>query len=156
MINTTSFSAVASQSVDSVFSSTYDVYKIVVNLIPTSTSDTVTFRLRASGSDTTANYTSYRVGYNGSIVFGGANNSGTDDWYCGLDAVSSTCTGAEITFFRPNVASQTNFIALGNSATAAVQMAGGIQTDSTQFDGFKIAIISGTFTGNVSVYGLAK
>jgi hypothetical protein len=156
LINTTSFSAVGSQSVNSVFKSTYDTYKLIVNLIPTSTTDTVTLRLRASGTDTTANYTSYRIGWNGSVVFGGTNNSGSDDFYFGLDAVSSTCVGSEITLYRPNVASQTNFSGLGNSATQAFQVTGGIQADSTQFDGFTIAIISGTFTGNVSVYGLAK
>ena len=154
LINTTSFSTVASQSVDSVFSSTYTNYKLLINIFPTSTSDTVTLRLRASGSDTTSNYTSARVGWNGSVVFGGTDASGTDDWYPGTDAFSSGTSAIDMTIFRPNVASNTNFVSLG-SGVGLIQFASGRQTDSTQFDGFKLAVASGTFTGNVSVYGLA-
>ena len=155
LLNTTSFSAVASQSVDSVFSSTYDVYKIILNIIPTSTADTVTFRLRASATDTTANYTSFRIGFNGSVLFSGLNNSGVDDWYVGIDG-TSTVSSLDMTIYRPNNASQTTFTAMGQVSSGAFQSAGGFQSDTTQFDGFKFAIISGTFTGTISTYGLAK
>lgn len=154
LINTTSFSAVASQSVDNVFTSTYENYKLIINIFPTSTSDSITLRLRASGSDTTANYTSARVGWNGSVVFGGTDNTGTDDWYIGIDGNAST-SACDLTLFRPNIAGNTSFTSLG-SGVGLIQFASGRQTDSTQFDGFKLAIISGTFTGNVSTYGLAK
>lgn len=154
LIRTTSFSAVASVSEDNVFTSTYENYKLIINIFPTSTSDSITMRLRASGSDTTANYASARVGWNGSVVFGGSNNTGTDDWYFGIDGNANTSAG-DLTLFRPNIAGETSFTALG-SGVNLIQFASGRQTDSTQFDGFKLAIISGTFTGNVSVYGLAK
>ena len=155
LINTTSFVAVASQSVDSVFTSTYENYKIIINIFPTSTADTCTFRLRASGTDTTVNYNSGRLGFNGSVTFNGLNVTGTDDWYIGYDA-SSTTSCADMTLFRPQIASPTSFISIGNTGSMTFQTTGGSQSDSTQFDGFKIAIITGTFTGNVSVYGLAK
>ena len=50
LINTTSFSAVASQSINDVFSTTYDNYFIVANILP-STNLSLQLRLRASGSD---------------------------------------------------------------------------------------------------------
>jgi len=155
LINTTAFTAVASQSVNNVFTSTYENYKILINIFPTSTADTCTFRLRASGSDTTSNYESGRLGYNGSVTFNGLNVSGTDDWYVGYDA-TTTASCVDITLFRPQIAARTQFMALGNTGSMTIQMTGGTQTDSTSFDGFTIFVVTGTMTGNVSVYGLAK
>ena len=155
LINFTSFSAVASQSLNNVFTSTYENYKILVNVFPTSTADTCTFRLRASGTDTTSNYESGRLGYNGSVTFNGLNTSGTDDWYVGYDA-TTTASCVDMTIFRPQIAARTQFMAIGNTGSMTIQMTGGTQTDSTSFDGFTIAVVTGTFTGNVSVYGLAK
>ena len=55
-INTTSFSAVASQSINDVFSSTYDNYRIVLEIASASGCD-LNFRYRVSGADnSTANY----------------------------------------------------------------------------------------------------
>jgi len=50
-LNTTSFSAVASQSINDVFSSTYDAYRIVMDLLGSEASTGLRFRLRVSGSD---------------------------------------------------------------------------------------------------------
>jgi len=56
LLNTTSFSAVASQSVNDVFSTTYDHYKILVTLTNT-VGEGVIFRYRVSGADnSTSNY----------------------------------------------------------------------------------------------------
>ena len=59
LINTTTFSAVSSQSVNDVFSATYDNYKIVCQF-SSSADQEVFFRLRASGSDLTTSV--YRTG----------------------------------------------------------------------------------------------
>ena len=50
LINTTSFSGVTTQSINDVFSATYDYYYILAN-IDAPGSANLTFRLRASGSD---------------------------------------------------------------------------------------------------------
>jgi len=155
LINTTSFSSVASQSVNSVFTSTYTNYKLIFNIDP-GTADSITFVLRASGVDTTANYASARMGWNGSVQFNGNNNTGTDDWYIGFDASASQHNAGDMTLFKPQAATQTSFICFGKTGTLIPQIAAGTQTDSTQFDGFTLSIISGTFTGTVSTYGLAK
>jgi hypothetical protein len=55
LLNTTSFSAVASQSVNDVFSATYKMYKILLNT--TSAANTLEFRFRVAGADnSTSNY----------------------------------------------------------------------------------------------------
>ena len=52
LLNTTSFSAVASQSVNDVFSATYDNYKIILNIDSTSSASyDLVLRLRVGGSD---------------------------------------------------------------------------------------------------------
>ena len=155
LINTTAFSAVASFTLNSVFTSTYENYKILINLFPTTSAASCTFRLRASGTDTTTNYECGRLGFNGSVVFSGLNETGTDDWYVGIDG-TSTSSSLDMTIYRPEIAATTKFVSLGVTSTSTIQFCGGSQSSSTQFDGLTFAIASGTFTGNVSVYGLAK
>ena len=140
---------------NSVFTSTYENYEIYISLFPTSTADTTTFRLRASGTDETTNYESGRHGFNGSVVFSGLNVTGTDDWYIGYDG-TATNSCAKMTIFRPQIAAPTKFISTGVSGSMPFQTTGGTNSNSTSYDGFTLLILSGTFTGNVSVYGLAK
>lgn len=155
LIQTTTFSAVASISLNNVFTSTYENYEIYINSFPTSTADTTTFRLRASGTDATTNYESGRLGFNGSVVFSGLNVTGTDDWYIGYDG-SATNACAKMTIFRPQLAEPTKFYSTGVTGSMTFQSTGGTNSNSTSYDGFTLLILTGTFTGNVSVYGLAK
>jgi hypothetical protein len=155
LIQTTTFSAVASISLNNVFTSTYENYEIYINSFPTSTADTTTFRLRASGTDATTNYECGRLGFNGSVVFSTLNPTGTDDWYIGYDG-SATNSCAKMTIFRPQLAEPTKFYSTGVTGAMPFQSTGGTNSNSTSYDGFTLAIITGTFTGNVSVYGLAK
>jgi hypothetical protein len=63
LINTTSFSAVSSQSFDDVFSATYDNYKIFYRYLKATTTSDAQLRMRVSGADnTSANY-KYHYGY---------------------------------------------------------------------------------------------
>ena len=51
LLNTTSFTAVASQSINDVFSATYDFYRIIGNLTGSAAAADLSFRLRVSGAD---------------------------------------------------------------------------------------------------------
>ena len=91
LLNTTSFSAVASQSINSVFSSTYENYRIVYTTSGFSASDALTLRLRASGTDlSSANYS-----------------------YCGTKNASNTATISAL-----NASGQTS-MALGSTNSGA-------------------------------------
>ena len=60
-----------------------------------------------------------------------------------------------MTLFRPQTATKTSFLSSAFSpypATQYLQLVGGEQTDSTQFDGFTIANAS-DIAGTISVYG---
>jgi hypothetical protein len=55
LINTTSFSGVASQAINSVFSATYINYRIVMNIVG-STASNIRFKMRVAGTDNSGSY----------------------------------------------------------------------------------------------------
>lgn len=153
-------SAVASQSVNSVFTSTYDNYKIFVVITGSSADDnTLNMRLRASGTDTTTNYNGQRMYIAGSFVQD-INASGTDEWNISLlDKDQPYQTGVEINLYSPNLA-QTTAVHTFNVGAAAgasyIMGTAGRQASSTVFDGFTLLALSGTMSGVVSTFGVAK
>jgi len=87
LLNTTSFSAVASQSINDVFNATYDTYQIVTDLSASSNNgETVLMRLRVAGADNTSNnyrYGQYFIGAYDSIAAGNNNNTATTSFQIG-------------------------------------------------------------------------
>jgi hypothetical protein len=153
----TTFSGVSSQSVNSVFTSTYTNYRVIV--IITSSSDPgelVNLRFRASGSDTSTNYSGQRIFGSNTTVGAGRNSSGTDDHCTGGETGDSNPLIMDI--FNPNVAAPTQILTEGwsNAASTARSLSGGAQSSSTQFDGFTLFAGAGTFGGTITIYGLAK
>ena len=113
--------------------------------------------MRASGSDTSANYSCIRLGADGSSPFTSLNQNGTDEWYVGLDTGSNYGI-IELTVFNPQSAAPTVFNASAYWKPASpqyIQFTGGVQTDNTSFDGFTLLVSSGDFTGTIYTYGLA-
>ena len=109
------FSTSTSVTRDSVFSSTYDNYKIFVNITDGSAATTQCgFRLRASSTSTTTNYGGHRnyVKTGGTAVHGSA--FGTTYIYLGdVDSGSVDVTCSDITLFAPNLAAPTKYLAQG-------------------------------------------
>ena len=155
LINTTTFSGVSSQSFNNVFTSAYTNYKITFVWTAPTNNAGVTMRLRASGSDTSANYKNQNIYGSNTTIATRQNDTGTDDWYLGMD-VNNNTTG-EFTIFRPQTATKTAFVGLGFSAytsTQYIMINGGEQSDSTQFDGFTVFASTG-MAGTISIYGLS-
>ena len=162
LINTTSFSAVASQSFTSIFSSTYDNYRIVVNISGNSANDGDQFlRLRSASTDATTNYqySSFIKSANGTdqsfnsttptyIKLGAQDTSAVQGQAYSVDIVSPFL--AQYTKFNCNVTLQTD---------AGVWCGGvvsGLNYNQTSYDGFTLHTQNGTFTGTASVYGYNK
>jgi hypothetical protein len=164
LISTTTFSGVATQSFNSVFSSTYANYLIAYNIVAADTAAArgIYLRYRASGTDTTTSYAGN---------MGAWNIEGTTQTY--NEVVAST-TFTQLGFssatseinrllgsayiYNPNVAQYT---ALTGQAISEKQGAykGGyqtysMQTGTTQFDGFTLYASSGNISGTVRIYGL--
>ena len=154
----------SSLSVDNVFSSAYDVYKIIVfGNTASANSCQLQLRMRAGGSDATSTYRGLREYANiGASGLSHGSDTGSSYWYIG-DITSSQPqeSGFEITLHKPYLAQHTNFMSIGSSAWSDsafyLQRAYGLETSNTQFDGFTILPINGSHTFNLAyrVYGLS-
>jgi hypothetical protein len=158
------FSTSTSITRDSVFSSTYNNYKIFINITDGSaTTVQCALRLRASSTSTTSNYGGHRnyVSTGGTATHG--SSFGTTYFYIGdTDSGSTDATCTEITLFAPNLAAPTKYIAHGQgfwSSSFYSQQIYAFQSDSTQFDGIEIYPFSpggATITGNVQIFGIKQ
>ena len=162
LINTTSFSGVASQSFTSIFSSTYDNYRIVVNISGNSANDGDQFlRLRLASTDATTNYqyssfiktaTGTDQSFNSTtptyIKLGAQDNASAQGQAYSVDIISPFL--AQYTKFNCNVTLQTDAGAWCGGVIA------GLNYNQTSYDGFTLHTQNGTFTGTASVYGYNK
>jgi hypothetical protein len=152
LLNTTSFSAVASQYFTGVFSSTYQNYRIVGQW--TAAPSVVKLRMSNAGSAITTS--TYRRG-------GWYNFTGSSSGYYYPSAsetsvvLSDTATAySVIDIFRPFEANPTGIVfqTYGDTGAAGMAIAGfGANTNSTSYDGFQLSPDSGTTTGTVRIYG---
>jgi hypothetical protein len=156
LLNTTSFSAVASQSVTSIFSSTYDNYRIIYNLTGSTSTNTL-MRLRTSSDDSSASYNKQYL-YAASTTVLAARSNGQTSWLLGDHGTDLTFNTTDL--IGPNLAQPTGGFQLAGQLFASgsnnwfSNVLG--HTASTQFTGFTIYPASGTITGTVSVYGYNK
>jgi len=154
-INTTSFTAVSDVATDSLFSSTYDVYRIVLSFT-SSGSNNIALNLRSGGVDTSTNYVLQTLQADDTTV--NASRASTANF---ANFGSTGINAIMIDMFNPNVASRTNYFVRmvrdgGAGATANQFVNACTQTDSTQFTGIKFIPGVGTITGSFTVYGYEK
>jgi hypothetical protein len=164
LLNTTSFSGVASQSVNDVFSATYKDYLLKIDVTSGSGDlNDCRLRLRVSGTDTTTNYVSTRIGNSrGSTAPAGDTDTGGVDAFF-LFATDKDANGeskSRLDVISPFQASSYTFFMnqfIGNYSNNTLNaVTTGQQNSTTQFTGFTIIASVGNITGSVSVYGYNK
>ena len=138
------------QNFDSVFSATYEYYKIIANLSASSAAD-VDMKLRVAGVTTSTNYLGNRVSGTGSTA--AAQAGPATYWTFGELDTGKSIMSWDIA--GPFLTQQTAMIGSYGFSTNAVRTYYNAQTDSTSFDGFAL-IFSANATGTVTVYGYAK
>ena len=159
LLNTTSFSGVASQSVNDVFSATYENYKIIITISDLSVDGTTRLKLRVSGTDSSASYYS---AYNGIAVDGAgftftennvstgmvvtSGDGGTDNIYSYAGDILKPFLAVSTLMSGISTSSKSDGTFVGMPGATAHQVA-------TSYTGFSIIPASGTITGKVSVYG---
>jgi len=157
LINTTSFSAVASQSINDVFNATYDNYRIIVKITSASNDQAeLRFRARVSASDNSSNnyvVGNLYVGVTDNNVASNTNNATIS--FFGLGNYDSVVgSGHSVDLYNPFATQNTQLTA---NATGSILLAlGGSMTVTTSYTGFTLLASAGTITGNVSVYGYNK
>ena len=152
LLNTTSMSAVSSQTVSSVFSSTYDSYRIFLRFTAISTSNVdIKLSLRISSDVDATNgtiLTAAGATVTGASAVGRLGSASTS--YPGM--YTSVCD-----LMSPNLATKTNGSAAGfyvtNAGFETSFTSGFAWNNNTQYTGFTITPSAGTMTGTIQVYG---
>jgi hypothetical protein len=161
LLNTTSFSGVASQSFNNVFTSTYENYKVFVNWTGT-VDEFLLIRFRAAGSDNTSlNYYSmdFSMLSNSTTLSGGQNNASSSGRF-GYQGASVETSHLEAAIFSPQISTKTTgwngqSVRWGG-AVSSWRPFGGSLSVTTAYDGFTLIPGSGNISGVCSVYGMAK
>ena len=163
LINTTTFSAVASVSLPAnTFSSTYDNYRIIFTTTAIGTADYVYLRMRSSGSDDTGSnyaYAAYgRTSTDGATTEG---STGTTSQRMAYSALATGMRNIVLDVYLPNTTNRTtwNYFASwedsGSPNVYLSQNGGGVMRTATQYDSLSF-FKSGTFTGTITAYGYKK
>ena len=157
-ITTSSFSSATAASVDSVFSSTYDNYLILLNVETTSGSNAMNLRFRTSGSDnTTSNYGSgwmYQAFGTGGTSGNLGSAAATNLAY--IQDITGYPTSNVMTVFNP-FAIKNTFASWSTVQGNNYRSTGGLEFKATtSFDGISFICAAGTFGGTISVYGYKK
>ena len=167
LISTTSFSGVAGQSINDVFSATYDSYRIIVDAYGTvAGANLLSFRIRVSGSDISTNSytTNSKFNYSGTattfdLASGSAATSLMELAYLPANSGDGRTTMA-LDIHNPFTAFPTTIHGTGTGTRATIALTGAYITGQiptlTSYTGFTIFPGSGTITGRLSVYGYNK
>jgi hypothetical protein len=153
LLNTTSFSAVASQSINNCFSASYDVYKINLVFVA-STNNTIFSRLRVGGVDnsTASSYSSQYV--QGSTSSASAANSLDTAWTITPGSTNRGIVSFDIA--QPFVAATTVLTGTGGRVDT-VRSIFAHHNQSVSYDGFTFFGDGvSTITGYVQVFGYNK
>ncbi len=148
------FSAVGSVSRTADFTTTYDAYRIIFNIVTATVGASTWLRFSTSGTDnTSAAYAIYGSPFNSGLSqtkldFLRAEANSTQGNYCSIDVIN------------PKLASNTLVSGTGvwddSAAGAGAFYMGGFFLGTTAFDGFSFIVTSGAMTGTLAVYGYNK
>lgn len=161
LLNTTSFSAVSSQSINDVFSTNYTNYRIVTSFTGTLQGD-LYLRLRVSSTDNTSNnYYFAKMGYaynNAAVNFG---PNALSSYFIVGGTNGSGMSSVDITVYEPFTALNTGFTSnwqtrVDGANVFASGANGGQMSVTTSYTGFSLVPASGSITGSVSVFGFNK
>jgi hypothetical protein len=143
------FTGVSSISLNGVFTGTFDNYLIETRITP-GASLFNRVRLRASGTDSSANYTETLIYQSIAGAPAGAGGSTTQ---VQITPNGSGACAARAEVFSPYLASPTVLLAQSFASGSEQIIVAASNTASTQFDGFTLYPSTSTITGVVRVYG---
>jgi hypothetical protein len=153
LLNTTSFSAVSSQSINDVFSTTYNNYKLIFVGV-CSTAAGLRFRGRVSGADnSTSNYFNQVVKGNNTTVEASRESSQTSS---DIGEMGTNTSSISLDIFSPFLTAKTQISGLNEVGLNVIVMRSGGFNDTTSFTGFTVFPASGTITGTITIYGYNK
>jgi hypothetical protein len=156
---TQSFSSVSSVAFEDVFSSDFRNYKLVGEVSGLSGQLRFSFFTSGTTEFTTSVYSFTGYGYDDENNF--RTNTGNDVSYWELDHTTGDQVCFDYTIYKPYLASDTFYSGTNLTERTAgsvyILMAQGGNVDSaTSFAGCNIYPSAGTFSGNISIYGIKE
>lgn len=149
------FSGASSVSLNGVFSSTYDNYRILLQGSSSTPAD-LAVRMRLSGTDnTTSNYQHQQIVGSSTSISGSRTINGTSA-RVGEIYQSPSISICSIDFFNPAIAVHTSFFSnsgLQSNTSIAISVEHNAHGVATAYDGVTFIPSSGTITGTIGVYG---
>ena len=148
------FTSAATLSVNGVFTSSQDNYLFVMQLTVASDA-TLTYKLRASGTDTSSGYAYQDIYASSTTVSSGGRDTAQAAARFG-SFYTTARNGCHMYFYGPNLVQPTaaRSITVSSASGAYIQDYASTQSGSTAFDGFTIG--GGTITGTMTIYGLSQ
>jgi hypothetical protein len=153
------FSDITSVSLNGVFSSIYDSYKVLVDITNSSTSSDLSFKYRTSGTDLSGTYYGGFTGLNhsGTVVTWAINNS-SGAKLSEFNTFNKRATFVDLSLYGPfltNTKSATwNTQCVHTSTQTGMGGAGGVSYDTSgsSSDGISFIKSSGTMSGTVRIF----
>jgi len=157
LINTTTFSAVESQSVNNVFTSTYANYKIDLTITAKSVNSAVNLRYRVGGEDNSTGNYNYGATISRTSSAAAGNGGSNATLFPMLFSNAGFPAGGTYQIYSPQLSAVTlaTYISMGGDTSTYLSLSGGCQfSANTVFDGFTVIAASGTIGGTIRVYGI--
>ena len=155
-ISSTTFSDVASHSVNNCFNATYSNYYIVVETT-SATGSQLGFQLRVGGVNATAtDYQFATASYNSNSSTASFGDRSTSSAYMNFGTLGPNKSNAYGTIFNPFIAEVTRMISHSANFDTYAYSKNMSSTHSlaTSYDGFTLLPNTGNITGYVRVYGV--
>jgi len=150
----TTFSAVASFTFDSVFTSTYTNYLMTI-LYTTSAVANISVKMRVGGVSASTNYNRNR-GYFVTTGVGVETDTAQTSGRLLVHSASGQGAGM-IEIFQPFVAAKTVITSHHGASDATYnELLNITHTTATAYDGMEFAVASGTMSGSYAIYGYSK
>jgi hypothetical protein len=149
----TAFTAAAAVTADSVFSSSYTNYRILIMSTSAAGAPQMNFTLRASGTAATTNYNWNAFSVNGATLTG-SSATAQAAWTGGLTTTAPSWWAIDL--FNPQVAAQTNMLMTMSQNQFQSWLYWSNNTNATAYDGIGFAPASSTITGSYTIYGYGK
>ena len=155
----TSFSTAASVTADSVFTSTYETYLVRVRI--TTNAGNLLYRLRASGTSSSADYGHIRARNESSTGLSATAQSAQTSGFIDGTLAGGSVRAVDLILNGPQLALETPWLAHGygvntNDTTFDAYWVGGLHNVATAYDGIELLSSSGNITGNYTIYGYSK
>jgi hypothetical protein len=156
-INRTVFTAAATTTIDGLFSDTYENYILKLSCKVSSSGSVPFIKFRYG---TTTNSLGYNYGFEGAYIGGTASNVFTGNNFNEM-SLEQTSAGSssvlDLFITRPSSSGHLYANGFFNSPYKGITYSGGLQISENQaWGGIFISVPSGTVTGVLTVYGMAK